>query len=203
MKLSLLFILVTLSVVLLSCSSPNRPAANKYTIDFHPDSSEHTQADSLGAIIKTIDFRQKATGEDLKTFKEGEMHWIDLDSIEKQLPQLINPDELVLSDTKAKIIIDYPVRTPVVFDINSDQGFTRRALALKISEIYHKIYTEEESSAQTKTTPVKDRKKLLNRNETDGKYGIWGHDLSDLALSNIEVHKNKQGDIVLVLSIES
>ena len=47
------------------------------------------------------------------------------------------------------------------------------------------------------------RKGIINRNETDGKYGIWGHDLEDLDLSTIEVYRNKENKLELVLGIES
>ena len=44
---------------------------------------------------------------------------------------------------------------------------------------------------------------LSNRNETNGKYGIWGHDLIDLYLSDIEVYKNKSGFVTLILYVDS
>jgi len=74
---------------------------------------------------------------------------------------------------------------------------------LAISKKYHEIYDEEERTAATKTIPMAQRKTLANRNETDGKYGIWGHDLSDLMLDTIDVYKNDKGKIFLQLSIES
>lgn len=72
-----------------------------------------------------------------------------------------------------------------------------------ISKKYHEIYIEEEASATTKTIPVEKREGLINRNETNGKYGIWGHDLSDLDLSSVEVYQNSEKKIYLVLSVES
>ena len=64
------------------------------------------------------------------------------------------------------------------------------------------MYIDEENTATIKTLPMKDRK-IMNRNETNGKYGIWGHDLSDLVLTSIKVYKNRKGQIYLTLEIDS
>ncbi|MDO6432966.1 hypothetical protein Q4E93_20325 [Flavitalea sp. BT771] len=82
-------------------------------------------------------------------------------------------------------------------------GFTRRQIILEISKRYHQMYEEEERTATIKTIPVEQRKTMYNRNETNGKYGIWGHDLSDLELSTINIYRNAEGRIYLVLDIES
>lgn len=65
------------------------------------------------------------------------------------------------------------------------------------------MYDEEENTSKTKTVPVKQRQGLLNRNETNGKYGIWGHDLSDLDLTSMDVYENEEGTIFLDLDIDS
>ena len=76
-------------------------------------------------------------------------------------------------------------------------------MILAISKKYNEVYAEEEKTANTKTIPIDKRTGLINRNETDGKYGIWGHDLSDLDLSGIEVYKTKDEKINIILLIES
>jgi hypothetical protein len=86
---------------------------------------------------------------------------------------------------------------------STSKGFTIKQLVLEISKKYNEIYNEEEKSARTKTIPVDKRKGLINRNETDGKYGVWGHDIGDLDLSSIEVYKTKDGKFQIVLGIES
>lgn len=52
-------------------------------------------------------------------------------------------------------------------------------------------------------TPVNERKTMYNRNETNGKYGIWGHDISDLVLAEILVYEAENGEIILTLNMES
>jgi len=89
------------------------------------------------------------------------------------------------------------------FTLTSDKGFTRAQLLSEISRHYYKVFDEEEESATVKTIPADKRTTIANRNETDGKYGIWGHDIADLVLSGISVYKTTNGDIVLSLNIES
>jgi hypothetical protein len=102
------------------------------------------------------------------------------------------------------LIIDYPVMVPVYFPLSSTGiGFSRRQLITAISLQYHSIYKEEEETASDKTVPPDERRGLQNRNQTNGKYGIWGHDLSDLDLSTVEVYRNKNGIIYLSLGVES
>lgn len=83
------------------------------------------------------------------------------------------------------------------------KGFTRAQLLKEISKNYYKLYAAEEKTANIKTVPVNERKTMYNRNETNGKYGIWGHDISDLVLAEILVYKTANGQIVLTLNIES
>lgn len=162
------------------------------------------ETDTLGAVIATIDFRQKATGEDLKTFENEYIPWINIDNPNTELNNLVDADKIILPFSTAKIIIDYPLSVPVIFEIRtSEKGFSRKQLILEISAKYQDIYKLEEKTAKTKTIPVDKREGLINRNSTDGKFGVWGHDIADLDLSEIEVHKSAKGQITLTLYIES
>ncbi len=165
---------------------------------------KNNQADSLGVLISKIEFKQKATKEDLKIFDDGIVPWISINEPGKYIDSLIQPDEIVLPFSKVTLIIDYPLTHKASFDISAiGNGFSRKQLIQLISEKYHEIYKEEETSSKAKTVPVDKRDTLLNRNRTNGKYGIWGHDLSDLDLDSIEVYKNADGKIYLTLDIES
>jgi|JI9StandDraft_1071089.scaffolds.fasta_scaffold14130_3 hypothetical protein len=160
--------------------------------------------EDFGPVIQTIDFKLIVTNEDLTIFKDGFIHWVSIDSPEINSNKLVDADKIILPYQSVKIYIDYPLNHPASFVIKTNEmGFTRRQLITEISGKYHQIYKLEETTADTKTTPVDQRQGLVNRNETDGKYGIWGHDISDLDLSTIEVHKNKKGEITLILGIES
>ena len=166
--------------------------------------AKEKQVANLGQQLSIIPIRSKAEKDELKNPDNGIMPWFTIDSAQQKIANLIDPDELVLSYQKVKIMFDYPLAKPIFLELTSlTKGFTRKQIILAISKKYHEIYEEEEKTAKTKTIPLKDRKKLANRNETDGKYGIWGHDLSDLDLDDIIVHQTSDGSIVLELDIES
>jgi hypothetical protein len=165
---------------------------------------EYINPEDLGTLITSIDFHLKATAEERKIFEDGIVPWISLDNPAKEMSRLIDQEKLVLSYNKVILIIDYPVMVPVYFPLSSTGiGFSRRQLITAISLQYHSIYKEEEETASDKTVPPDERRGLQNRNQTNGKYGIWGHDLSDLDLSSVEVYRNKNGIIYLSLGVES
>jgi hypothetical protein len=158
-----------------------------------------------GKLIATIEFGLKANKEDLEVFEDGIVPWISIEKPEDQIDRLIDADKVVIEYPEVILVIDYPLNKPAEFIIKSSEkgGFTKKQLALVISKKYHEIYDAEESSAKTKTIPLEKREGLINRNETDGKYGIWGHDISDLDLSSVEVYKTEDGKIQILLGIES
>lgn len=165
---------------------------------------EYINPEDLGIVLTTIEFKVKATQEELEIFEDGIVPWISLEEPEKEIHRLIDTDKAVLPFNKVILIIDYPVKSPVYIPLTSNgDGFSRKQLITAISQQYHAMFKEEEITATNKTTPLEKREGLQNRNETNGKYGIWGHDLSDLDLSYIEVHKNKNGLIYLSLGVES
>ena len=196
------FLLFLIVPGLISCNqrkANDTPSADKkVTIDI-PELDT-----SLGPQVAIIEFKVKAIREDLDVFADGFIHSISLDDPNPELKRLSNADEIILPYSSVSLVIDYPVRAPVVFQLTaSGKGFSRKALLLQISKTYRAMYEEEESTASDKTIPAGERKGTYNRNQTNGKYGIWGHDLADLVLTLIEVHKNKSGKVTLILWVES
>lgn len=153
----------------------------------------------LGEPMRSITFEVKA---DQKDFEDGIQPWVNMANPSDDLLHLIAKDEVVIAQPELSVIIDYPLNNEYKFDLQSENGFSREKLALEISKAYHRIYEEEERSATIKTLPMEQRK-IHNRNETNGKYGIWGHDIGDLVLSGILVHQTADGKLVLTLNIES
>jgi hypothetical protein len=162
------------------------------------------ETDSLGTLISTIEFKLKATKGDLDTFEDGIIPWVSIDKPGEEIDSLVGADEIVLPFSTAILVIDYPLKNEARFILSGGKrGFSRRQLIKIISEKYHHIYEKEEQTVTENTTPHDSKGVSLNRNETDGVYGIWGHDISDLVLSSIEVYKDTSGEIYLVLNIES
>jgi hypothetical protein len=102
------------------------------------------------------------------------------------------PDEVVLKANKTyKLIISYPVSTPYTVDINTGKkGLTRIKVIDLICKHYRKMYAEEDGSSSMGDPGHIPG--MLNRNISDGKYGIWGHDIGDLCLVNMYVNDNKK-----------
>ena len=163
--------------------------------------STEKQNDKLGELISTITFKVKT--DDKKDYKDGFIPSVSLEKPKQDIPNLFNKDEIVIKDTVIKIIIDYPLTNQFEFSLTSAKGFTRQQLLLEISNHYYKLYVEEEKTATIKTVPIAKRTTMYNRNQTNGKYGIWGHDIADLFLDEILVYKTTDGQIVLSLNIES
>lgn len=115
------------------------------------------------------------------------------------------PDERkILAPNKVyKLIIDYPLQNPYTQEIKtSKKGMTLREVLNIAVDAYKKIYKQEKKTSKLKEESIAERSKgktrLQNRASTDGIYGIWGHDLSDLTITNIIVKGNK-----IYLSVDS
>lgn len=116
---------------------------------------------------------------------------------------LESPDEIVIPEQNIYIAIDYPVRDTYTFHFvaNTEKGFTREFLIDCICTQYEKIYVEE--NAVCKVSSIEERMRkggLINRESTNGPYGIWGHDIEDLYLEGINYDANTQ---MVTLSIGS
>jgi hypothetical protein len=157
--------------------------------------------DNLGSLISTIDFKVKSSN--ITDYPEGFIPYIEVEHPEKSVKQLVNKDEIVIEEDTITLIIDYPLTNEFRLKINSKHGFTRRELITEISKAYYKLFEEEEATATIKTIPVEKRTTVYNRNQTNGKYGIWGHDIADLVLADVMVYKALNGEILLSLNIES
>lgn len=168
------------------------------------NSKENNSQSDLGDLISTIQIGVKANKEQLQDFENGIVPWISIENPEAEISQLIEAESIIVPDSEITLLIDYPLNKPAEFVLKSSgKGFTKKQLILEISKKYHEIYKEEESTAVTKTLPMEKRGNLINRNETDGKYGVWRHDIGDLDLSTIDVYKSENGKITISLGVES
>lgn len=106
--------------------------------------------------------------------------------------------ETVLPPRQVFILkIDYPLHKPARFVFNSGvDGMTRGDLVRKIRKCYKQVYREEDASTKVKPGNIPG---MLNRNPTNGKYGIWGHDIGDLVLCSVNVSDKN----VITLGVDS
>jgi hypothetical protein len=96
-----------------------------------------------------------------------------------------------------RVRFDYPLNNPIIAEFRQPQGWLFGDFIVAVANKYGEIYAEEKA---TTSIPVGQASAfLINRNETDGKYGIWGHDIEDLRLTGV----SKGEDGVYELDIES
>lgn len=115
--------------------------------------------------------------------KEDPSPYVNLSN--PKLDCIVDGDEVVIDKTLISVIVNYPLRDRFFLPLRTSnaKGFTRRELAKGISELYKWIYNVE-----TNTSDVPEGRHSvykLNRNRTDGYFGIWGHDIGDLDLHTV------------------
>jgi len=110
------------------------------------------------------------------------------ESCDKEVKEC-DPKEVVLPPKQEyTLVIDYPTSTPYKAKIKTGKkGMTRIQLADKICKHYRKMYAEEDATSGGDTGHIPG---MLNRMPSEGKYGIWGHDIGDLVLCSATVKKN-------------
>jgi len=108
---------------------------------------------------------------------------ISVGSPDETIAGLRNGDEIVLRHKHITVNYTYPLSKPVdlEFEADSPDGFTRADLFRKICQGYRQIYNEEHAVVgDPGNIPG-----MLNRAVSHGPYGVWGHDIGDLALHTV------------------
>ena len=179
-------------MLLIACAGCDKPAQRN---------PGHDPRDSAAQPSVSIRFQV----DDPKRKAEGPSAYVQLENPDEDLKGMRNAEEVVFRGTELVVVLDYPLRDEFRFTLTSSrpEGFTRAELVKKISELYKKVYEEEAQTSKVAVVPLKERKGLINRNETNGKYGIWGHDLGDLVLHEIEISRDADGKAVAMLGIDS
>lgn len=94
-------------------------------------------------------------------------------------PALAADGRHIADGPEVAVLFTYPLRRAVTRTLTAPAGLTRAEFAATVAREYAAIYAEEEASRTASPAP---RGELMNRSETDGVHGIWGHDLADLVL---------------------
>jgi len=95
-----------------------------------------------------------------------------------ELDKLYGADMSVTDSTKAILLIDFPLKKQIGYQIQNEKGFNKKDLVLELSKAYSEIYSDKD------------------------KYGICCDDLSDLELTMVIVFK-VNGEIYLESRVES
>mmetsp|Transcript_20104 Transcript_20104/g.60694 ORF Transcript_20104/g.60694 Transcript_20104/m.60694 type:complete len:164 (+) Transcript_20104:128-619(+) len=109
---------------------------------------------------------------------------IRLDRPDSCIETLVGGDDIVITQTRIRIEVDYPLDEEKVVEVTaaSSRGFTRGELAQAVVDTYHSIYAIEEA---TSDVPVGNVPGLQNRSITNGTFGISAHGLDDLVLHRV------------------
>lgn len=109
-----------------------------------------------------------------------------------------DPKEVVLlPNTEYTLVISYPVTNNYKVKITTGKSvMTRIKLAYYICKHYKNMYAEEDGSSGGDPGHIPN---MLNRSRSEGKYGIWGHELGDLILINASISKKN----VITLGVDS
>lgn len=142
---------------------------------------------------KTITFRHPDDD-----CSDGISRYVYIANPKADLRLMLDAEDLVTPE-EFQIRFDYPLSNPVTFKF-VDGPYTRRELAQLICSCYQTIYREEDESTKIPAGQISPN--MLNRNMTDGKYGIWGHDIGDLVLHTVYIKTNEHG-ILYTLGIDS
>ena len=168
------------------------------------DYSKIKNTDELGELIAMVDFKIKTNN--IKDHPDGYTTSITIDHPENDIKNLIDKNKepgALYEVHDICILYDYPLRNSCTICTHFNRSITRKYLVELISQNYHFIYQDEEETVQVKPIPPSKRILGHKRNETNGTYGIWAHDLSDLRLEECKVYRKKDGSILLTLKIEN
>ncbi len=112
------------------------PKKSEAPIDFNLEQESTLNLRDYGTPISTIPILSYPNTEQKKEVGSDALVGISIENADQYLSQLIDADKIVLNEKKIRLIIDYPLKKPVSFDLQNDKGFTRRDLILTIQEKY-------------------------------------------------------------------
>lgn len=105
------------------------------------------------------------------------------------------PGDVILPANKAyTLIIDYPLSTEAKIMLKTGKkGMTRSQFVNKVCKAYRAIYASEDRTSSRKARLGKDggAAPMFNREQSDGRWGIWGHVIGDLVLCSATVKGSK------------
>jgi len=121
----------------------------------------------------------------------------NIDVSKPDLKQLEEPDAVLVLDDALTVVIDFPLSNAAEFVTTSEKvgaGFSKKQIVQLIIGYYVQIYKEEEETATVKARRVSDV--FTNRSETDGHYGVYGYELSELAIAGFSIRRDQGYPIV-------
>lgn len=115
-------------------------------------------------------------------------------------------DETVFEGGSFECLLDYPMDRPAHLQIEDvpDARITPRLILDMIKSAYTEIYRLEKG--EDRFPPSVEGKSgviVLNRPQTNGMFGIWGHDIQNLSVDGIEIGDAGDGHALLRVTMGS
>ncbi|MCE3230016.1 MAG: hypothetical protein K0S32_4567 [Bacteroidetes bacterium] len=159
---------------------------------------------NTGLVKDTITVKEELPKEDwefvseinFKVFHTDSVPWVNISSPDTS--NLLGANETVIIADRYQLHIDYPLNVVITYNLwNKKNGLTRKDIIKLVSKKYHLIYNEENESLKSADK--------ANQNFPNGmtKYGICCHDIADLDLGSVQVFRDKDRIIHLLLMVES
>jgi hypothetical protein len=164
------------------------------SIEIKPMSEDDLPFGQEGVEIESVTSIAIQSALDEGAIADGEtepFNWMDLRDVPENFSRLLDAGEAVLEAAEATLALTYPLDIAATRSIRPADGkaFTREELVRLIDETYREAYRLETDSQSSPTPPIDERGQLINRPRSDGIFGIWGHDLDDLGISEIKVYR--------------
>ncbi len=134
----------------------------------------------------------------------GTYDWLRLtpEAFAHDADNMKDKDDILIDKDKIKVSFNYPLKKEFIFELVPSGGklnFTRIGLATAIANKYQEIYQEERDTSVLPEETCKERSErlggkkcyMINRAQTDGKYGIWGHALEDIVINWVTYYEDK------------
>jgi hypothetical protein len=109
----------------------------------------------------------------------------------------LDPDQIVIPLQDIVVVYSYPFKDefPHKHHTDNQEGFTRDEISTQIMARYAQMYQEEDQDVG----PTGDMDPwrgihILNRAESKGRYGIWGHHIGDLYLHSLRKSETKEDE---------
>lgn len=125
----------------------------------------------------------------IETFSATEGPLSDYDLDEEEKLDFPNTGVLGLVANEYAFEYDYPLTTPATFYHNLTPETTALDILAFGAQDYKNIYEIENAGTKIKPGFIPG---MLNRNKTNGTYGIWGHGLGDLCFTGININIDEQ-----------
>jgi len=120
---------------------------------------------------------------------------IHIESFDVACSDMYLGEKVIITEPTLTIVLDYPLNRPYRHEVTRNTGHSINSLLHDIQVAYKHVYETEASTTAEPELTAEQRMaqgSLINRNRTNGTYGIWGHDMGDLYVESIEYDTEKK-----------